>query len=393
MIENSAASRSPGLRGAPERARRGIGVLVVLGRAVRVLERRARAPLLADPLALDRSGDVGRQRQAVVLVALLQRAVSGHAQEVQGHVEVLGGEVREAQGRGLVRDAERVAEVLDREPLLLLGLREERHRCVLRHEARRGEVVDLETLPEELDVARGRRVPEQPVGHRLQRHRPQAVAARDRRRRQVDATVGEVGDRPGRVGQVVHVDELEAEPLGHDAHLAVGEGARAVARRGDLLFGELLDLGQVVGAVAHALAQLGVGAARLFGRRDRLARPPLQLTVQADDRRERVVGDAAARADRGKPEGRVERARLRPAQFELERGTPTRRLAGEQLGEFDVERGGEGVERRQLRLALAVLDERELAAGQADRIAQLVEREAALAAEVTDAMPQRREVG
>ena len=212
-------------------------------------------------------------------------------------------EVREAQRRGLVRDAERVAEVLDRESLLLLGLLQERDRCVLRHEARRGEVVDLEPLPQELVVARGRRVPEQAVRHRLQRHRPQAVAAGDRRRRQVDAPVREVGDRAGGVGQVVHVDELEPESLGHDAHLAVRERA-ACGGRPPRPAPRRAARSRAGGCrVAHALAQLGVGAPRLLGGRDRLARAALQLAVQADDRRERLVGDAAAGSDRREARG------------------------------------------------------------------------------------------
>src|SRR3712207_8636845 len=58
--------------------------------------------------------------------------------------------VREAQSRRLVRDAERVAEVLDREVPLRLGLGQEVHRLAPRHEARRGEVVRSEEHTSEL---------------------------------------------------------------------------------------------------------------------------------------------------------------------------------------------------------------------------------------------------
>ena len=97
--------------------------------------------------------------------------------------------------------------------------------------------------------------------------------------------------------------------------------------------------------------------------------------------------------DRREAHARVERARLRAAELELERRPPARRLAGQEVGELDPQRRRERVERRELRLALAVLDEGELAAGEADRVAQLVERQAALAAEVADAVAEGREVG
>ncbi len=153
------------------------------------------------------------------------------AQEVQRDAEVLREQVRHAHARGLVRHAERVAEVLDGEVAVLLRLLQERDRRRLGHEAARGEVVDLEPLLQEVGVVGRPRVAEQAVRHGLQRHRPQAVAAGDRCRRQVDAAVLEVGHRARRVRQVVDVDQLEAELLGHDAHRAVRERARARAPR------------------------------------------------------------------------------------------------------------------------------------------------------------------
>jgi hypothetical protein len=59
-----------------------------------------------------------------------------------------------------------------------------------------------------------------------------------------------VTDRAG-VGQVAHIQQLESELLGHDAHGAVGEGARDMTRRLQLLLGELLDLGEVVVDIPH----------------------------------------------------------------------------------------------------------------------------------------------
>ena len=129
----------------------------------------------------------------VVLVALEQRPVVGHAQEVQADVEVLGEQVGQALGGRLVRDAERVAEVLDRELLAPLGRAEVRDRRGARHQAGGGEVGDLDPLAQEVGVAARGRVAEHPVGDRLQRQRAQAVAAGDRRR-----AAGRCGRWPGR---------------------------------------------------------------------------------------------------------------------------------------------------------------------------------------------------
>ena len=52
-------------------------------------------------------------------------------------VEVGGREVGEAQRGGLVRDAERVAEVLDRDVAIRLRLPQELDRLRARHQARR----------------------------------------------------------------------------------------------------------------------------------------------------------------------------------------------------------------------------------------------------------------
>ncbi len=57
------------------------------------------------------------------------------AQEVQADAEVLREQVGHAHAGGFVRDAERVAEVLDGEVAVALGLREERDGCRFGHEA------------------------------------------------------------------------------------------------------------------------------------------------------------------------------------------------------------------------------------------------------------------
>ena len=108
-------------------------------------------------------------------------------------------------------------------------------------------------------------------------------------------------------GQVVDVDELEAELLGHHAHRAVGERARDVA--GGLAAAPrraARSRGGSCRASRIRSAQLGVRAPRLLGRGDRLARAALQFAVQADDRLERLVGHALGRPDRPGARARVD---------------------------------------------------------------------------------------
>ena len=160
----------------------------------------------------------------------------------------------------------------------------------------------------------------------------------------------------------------------------------------ELLLGELLDVGEVVVALAHAQAQVGVRAARLFGRRDRFALAALQLAVQPQDRLEGVVRHALGHLDRRDAQLPEHRARLRPLELDLEGGAPVGRLGREQLGDIHPGHVRDRLQQRQLGLALAVLDEAQLAAGDADPLAEFVEREPVRDALMTDAVTERREL-
>ena len=162
-----------------------------------------------------------------------------------------------------------------------------------------------------------------------------------------------------------------------------------MARGLQLLLGELLDLAEVVVALAHPQPQLGVRAARLLGRGDRLALAALQLAVQAEDRLDRVVGDPLRHPHRRDAQLAEDRAGLRALQLDLQRGAPVRRLGREQIGDFDAGRRRDRLQERELGLALAVLDEAELAAGDPDQLAQLVEREAPRDPLMADAVAER----
>ncbi len=300
-----------------------------------------------------------------------------------------GEQVRQAHRGCLVGDPERVPEVFDREVPVLLGLRQESDGRRLGHERARGEVVDLEALLEEVGVVGGALMAQQPVGHGLQRHRPEPMAAGDRRGRQVDPSVLEVGDRPGRVRKIVHIQQLEAELLGHDAHGAVRQSARYVARGLELLLRQLLDVAEVVVSIAHPQPQLGVRAARLLGRRDRLALATLEFTVKPEDRLDRVVRDAFGDLHGRDAELAEDRARLGALQLDLQCRSPVRRLRREQVGHLDTGRGRDRLEQRQLWLALAVLDEAQLTARDAHELAQFVEREATRDPLMADAVAER----
>ena len=242
-----------------------------------------------------------------------------------------------------------------------LAALEVRDRRRPRHQARGREVGDLDALAQEVGVAARRGVGEHPVRDRLQRERAQAVAAGDRRRRQVDAAVGQVGDRARRVRQVVDVEQREAEVGGHLRDRAVREGARGVAGAADQVLGGLLDLGQVVVALAHPEPQRGRGPARLLGRRDGGVVAPGQLAVQADERLERLRRQVLGRADGRQAERRVGAGALGPVELDLEGGATRRRCGVEQVGRRGAQRGREGLQQAQARFASAVLDEGQLA--------------------------------
>ena len=78
-----------------------------------------------------------------------------------------------------------------------------------------------------------------------------------------------------------------------ERHLAVRDRAALVSDIGDELLGELVEFRQGVVALAHPSAKLGVAAPRLLGGRDRLTGPSSEFAVEADDGRERLIGEGA----------------------------------------------------------------------------------------------------
>ena len=301
-------------------------------------------------------------------------------------------QVRQSHARRLMGDAESIPEILHGEVAVALGLLQERHRVRLRHQARRGVVVDLQALLEEVGVVGGGAMTEQAVGHRLQRHRSQPVTTGDGRRGKVDAAVLQVGDGARGVGKVVDVDQFETQLRGHDAHRAVGEGPRGVAGGLQLLLGELFDVGQVVVARPHPQSQLGVRPPRLLRRRCGLALPALQFPVQTEHRLQSLVRHGLGHPDRRDAQLPENVTGLGAFQLDLQRCALAGRLRRQQVRDLDPGGGCDLLQEGQLGLALAVLDQAEMASGDTDTRAELVQGHPAGEPEVADAVTQGLEL-
>ena len=147
----------------------------------------------------------------------------------------------------------------------------------------------------------------------------------------------------------------------------------------------LLELGEVVVLRAHQPAQRDVGPARLLGGRRTLVAQPLDLALQREHRLERLGRHGLADAERRDAERLEGLPAHRPLEGDLQRRALVERLGLEQR----VERGAQGprdrLQQRELRLAPAVLDHRELAGRAVDGAGELVERHAALGAQLPDA--------
>src|SRR5690606_20171978 len=115
-----------------------------------------------------------------------------------------------------------------------------------------------------------------------------------------------------------------------------------------------------------------------------LARAPGELAVQPDQRLEHLEREPAAGADLGQPELAVERAALRLGESDLELVAAAGRLGGEQRGDLDAERLRDRLQQAQTRLALAVLDQRQLRGRGADLGAEVLEGQTGSGAQVAD---------
>nr|BFE78022.1 hypothetical protein GCM10020093_006230 [Planobispora longispora] len=107
---------------------------------------------------------------------------------------------------------------------------------------------------------------------------------------------------------------------------------------------------------------------------------------------EHVVGHARGDLQPGQAEPGVERVALGLLQGHLQLGPAVGRLAAQQLLHRHVQRGGQAFEQGELRLALAVLQQGELARRPADPFAQVGKGEPALLAQVPQPLTEGDEI-
>ncbi len=375
--------------GAPVRAVAGVGVLVVRVELVVDVEDDAARPPAAAHLPLAGAQPVGREVDVVVLVRLRDRARFVHLQEVHRDAEMHRRQIGEAVRGGLVRDGVGVAEVLDRDRAGRLGILQERHRVRLGDEQRTGEVVRLDALAQELRVAARLGVPEDAARQRLQ-HRRARVALRGQPAREVQPPVLQVGDAAGRVGQVGDVVQRESEVGGDIGCCALRERSARVIHRGQEVAGLSLELGEVVVLTAHQAPQGDVRPPRLLGGGGPLVAEALDLVLQGQHRAQRLVGHGLADPERCDAQ-RLERLTAhRALDADLERRALVERSGLQERVESGAEGACDRLQQRELRLAAAVLDHRELARSPADGIRQLLQRHAAFGAQLPDTSADRQ---
>jgi hypothetical protein len=184
----------------------------------------------------------------------------------------------------------------------------------------------------------------------------------------------------------------EAE-LGRDVQdAALGERAGGVPYRSQHLGRRPFDLREVVVPLPHVRAELRVRPPGHLGRRALLGEQPGQLAVQPDQRLERVRGQPPAGPHHGQAQRRVPGRGLEVRQLDLQARAPARRLRAEQIVHRYAESARDRPQHAQFRLALAVLDERELRRRPADGLAQLLQRQPPRPAQVAQALAQRDEI-
>ena len=185
--------------------------------------------------------------------------------------------------------------------------------------------------------------------------------------------------------QVAHVVEAEPEVPRDVRDDVMGQRAAGVPHGGEDLLRLRLVLREVVVPLAHHGAQFAVRAAGLFRRRDLLVEPAFQLMLQPHHGLQHVHRKPRADADLGQVQGLVDGAALVAFQLDLQGRAAVGRLRAEQLVDADAEGRRELLEQAEFGLALAVLDQAQLARCGPDGGTQVIERQPGGLAEVADA--------
>ncbi len=210
------------------------------------------------------------------------------------------------------------------------------------------------------------------------------VALRDGGR-EVQAAVPGIRDAPRRRRQVGHVVQREAQVRGDVARPALRQGPAGVLDRLEDPGCHALELREVVVLRAHQAAQGDIGAPGLFGRGGALLAEAFDLGLQREHRGERFVGHRPPHAEGSDTERLEGLTAHRPLDRELQGGAGVEGLGIQQLVELALQRAGDRLQLRELRLAAAVLDHRHLAGRAPDRGGEVVERHAPRGAQLPDA--------
>jgi hypothetical protein len=380
------------LRDAEVRPRGRVAVLVVRREPVRGREDLPPGPLPAHPLSLDRARRVGREHHPVVGVGLVDDAAGVVLHEVARHAQVMGDQVGHPVGGHLIRHREDIGQVLDRQVAALHRLAQERHRGLLRHQHRGGEVVGLHPLAQEVGEVARRLVAEQEVAQRLEDHRLGRVPA-DWLLLDVDAAQPQVGQGPDGPGKVIEVTHLEPVVAHHRHQHALRQRAAVVVRARPYLCRQglrrrLLDAGEVVALLAHGRPQRGVGLACLLRRAGRLGALRPQLGGERDDVLKNLGGHPRPGLQHWQPERLVGGVTLGGLQRYLQLRAAAGRLLLQQLGHRHRQRRGQLFHQRQARLAFAVLQQRQHRRRAAHLRAELGERHPARPPQVPDPLAQ-----
>ena len=192
-----------------------------------------------------------------------------------------GREVGETVRCRLVGHRVGVPQVLDGNVLGRLGPLQQGERALLRDQQRRGEVVDLHPLFEELRVVLRHRMAEHHVAEGLQGQRSGVVLA-GVGLRQVDDPVRQIGDGSGGFRQIRGVHQPESQMGGQSVDHGPGDRPAVVFGRGEQVGRDGFDLAEVIALPAHPIAQVGIRAAGLLRSGGTLGLNPGHRAVQTD---------------------------------------------------------------------------------------------------------------
>ena len=304
---------------------------------------------------------------------------------------MMGGQVGEAVRRHLIRHREHIPQVLDGQVPGLLGLGQEARGGSFRDQHGRGVVVRFHPLAQEVREITRRGVPEHEMAEGLQQDRAGRVHAHGFLL-QVDPPVAQVGDGPDRPREILRVPDRETLVADDGQQRPLRQRAAPVADGLQRLRRRALDLGEVVAPFPHRVTQPRVGHPRLLRGGRRPGALPAQLGVEPDQVLEHVIGHPGPDLQVRQPQLGVQRIMLCLLHRDLQLGPAARRLGPQQFLGRHGQGPGQRVDQGQLGLTAAVLQQGQRRGRPAHPAAELGQRVPARPAQVTEPLPECRQV-